>query len=581
MGPGTTTISPASDPLLHTTLGKYKVLEQIGIGGMGTVYLVEHQGLKKRFAAKVLSKELASSREAQARFSAEAQSASQLEHENVVSVTDYGFTDDGRPYIVMEFLRGETLDVRMLRGRLTLEEIVAVIIPTCHGLAAAHAASIVHRDIKPENIFLVHRPNDVFAVKVLDFGIAKTQAVNDKLTKMGQTLGSPMYMAPEACRGEEVDARADVYSVGVLLYQLMCGRLPFEDENLLKVLHMQTQDPVPLPRVWRPDIDPLLEAVIMRALAKEAQDRYYSIDSMVADFESVLPEGADTLLLRAQPGQARRTQSIPTLSAETARLSQRITPIPLGSGSLPAVGHMSAPTIGGAAPAMLAPMDTNVRSSSRVGLIAAVAVLLLGGGVAAFALMGGDKDAATTPAALPGTAGSGTTGAGPKVDSTDPGTKPPGTEPGGETGAAAGDKDGSGGKRVVGPPTEVVPVPTTPTSVKLVVRSSPKGATVRIGDTVLGKTPLTVDRPYATDNITLEVVKDGFVTETRALTFERDRDIELALDRVVVERRRPGGGSKTGGSSGGTTTVKPPPPDPGPTSGSGNDDGGLKIRGNR
>src|SRR6185369_3581643 len=127
---------------------------------------------------------------------------------------------------------------------------------------------IIHRDVKPENVFLVQRSQGRFGVKVVDFGIAKTP-INTRLTKMGETLGSPMYMSPEACRGDDVDHRADLYSFGVLLYLMLCGRPPFEHENLLKVLQMQVSDQVPPPRSLNPDISPALAAVIERALAKD------------------------------------------------------------------------------------------------------------------------------------------------------------------------------------------------------------------------------------------------------------------------------------------------------------------------
>src|SRR5215813_7112265 len=231
------------DPLVGSSLGKdFRVIKRIGSGGMAVVYLVEHQSLHKQFAIKVLSPELASNLEARARFTQEAHAASQLDHESIVSISDFGATADQRPFFVMELLRGQTLDQRVAEGAMSIEEIVAVAVPVARALAHAHAEGIIHRDVKPENVFLVQRSQGRFGVKVVDFGIAKTP-INTRLTKMGETLGSPMFMSPEACRGDDVDARADLYSFGVLLYLMLCGRLPFEDENLLKVLHMQVGSP--------------------------------------------------------------------------------------------------------------------------------------------------------------------------------------------------------------------------------------------------------------------------------------------------------------------------------------------------
>src|SRR3954468_5970295 len=241
-------------------LGKsYRVLERLGAGGMAVVYLVEHQTLLKRFAAKVLSNELASSLEARARFTQEAHASSQLDHENIVSISDFGVTADHRPFFVMELLRGETLDQRLGDGPLSIEEVVAVCVPVARALAHAHAEGIVHLDVKPENIFLVQRSQGRWGVKVVDFGIAKTP-LDARISRSGETVGSPMFMAPEVCRGddEEIDQRADVYSFGILLYLMMCGRLPFVDDSVTRVLQMQlVQLPEP-PREVNSELSPEL-----------------------------------------------------------------------------------------------------------------------------------------------------------------------------------------------------------------------------------------------------------------------------------------------------------------------------------
>jgi serine/threonine protein kinase len=174
--------SAQTNSLVGEMLGKdYRVLEQIGMGGMAVVYLVEHQTLQKRFAAKVLSPEHAESEEARARFAQEAHSASQLDHENIVTISDFGVTADQRPFFVMELLRGRTLDMRLEEGPMSIEEVVAVSVPVARALAHAHAEGVIHRDVKPENVFLVQRSQGRWTVKVVDFGIAKV-SVNPKLT---------------------------------------------------------------------------------------------------------------------------------------------------------------------------------------------------------------------------------------------------------------------------------------------------------------------------------------------------------------------------------------------------------------
>jgi serine/threonine-protein kinase len=317
-------ISPAhKDALVGSLLGKdYLVLEQIGMGGMAVVYLVEHQTLKKRFAAKVLSPEHASSEEAHARFAQEAKSASQLDHENIVTISDFGVTQDDRPYFVMELLRGQTLDVRLEQGPMSIEEVVAVSVPVARALAHAHAEGIIHRDVKPENVFLVQRSQGRWGVKVLDFGIAKVQ-VNQQLTAMGQALGSPMFMSPEACRGEDVDQRADIYSFGILLYLMFAGRVPFADESLLKILQMQVTMPLPSPRLYNPDLSPEIEAVVVRALEKNPDDRYPSMDALLLDLEAVLPEGSDALLILAQHGTSSLQSTPFPGTLDRVRQSQR------------------------------------------------------------------------------------------------------------------------------------------------------------------------------------------------------------------------------------------------------------------
>jgi serine/threonine-protein kinase len=347
------------DALVGSMLGKdYRVLQVLGTGGMAVVYLVEHQTLTKRFAAKVLSSELASSAEARERFTQEAHAASQLDHENIVTISDFGITADQRPFFVMELLRGQTLDQRLGDGPMSIEEVVAVAVPVARALAHAHAEGIVHRDVKPENIFLVQRSQGRWGVKVVDFGIAKLP-INPKRTSRNETLGSPLFMAPEMIRGEDdaVDQRADVYSFGVLLYLMLCGRLPFFDENLLKVMQMHLALPVPPPRAVNPALPEPLAAVVERALAKHPDDRYPSMDSLLIEFEAALPPGADRLLIEAQSGAAARetpfaqtlamardSQRIPHTPSEPALRTMRVSPLPSPSAVLSVTPlHSAAP----------------------------------------------------------------------------------------------------------------------------------------------------------------------------------------------------------------------------------------------
>jgi serine/threonine protein kinase/outer membrane biosynthesis protein TonB len=316
-------MSAQTNSIVGSLLGKdYRVLEQIGAGGMAVVYLVEHQTLLKRFAAKVLSEEHASNKEARARFAQEAHAASQLDHENIVTISDFGVTPDERPFYVMELLRGRTLAARLEEGPMTIADVVAVAVPVARALAHAHAEGVIHRDVKPENVFLVQRSQGRWSVKVLDFGIAKVTS-NPALTKMGQALGSPMFMAPEACRGDDVDQRADLYSFGILLYLMLTGRVPFEDESLLKVLQMQVTSPVPPPRELNPELSPELEAVVLRALEKKPDDRYPTMDALLFELQAVLPEGSDSVLVQAQFGTSLTDTPFPGQSLRMIALSSQ------------------------------------------------------------------------------------------------------------------------------------------------------------------------------------------------------------------------------------------------------------------
>jgi serine/threonine-protein kinase len=381
-----------SDPIIGSMLGKdYLVLERIGVGGMAVVYLVEHQTLQKRFAAKVLSAQHASNADARARFTQEAHAASQLDHENIVSISDFGVTADGRPYFVMELLRGQTLADRLEDGPMTIEEVVAVGVPVARALAHAHAEGVIHRDVKPENIFLVQRSQGRWGVKVLDFGIARLP-VNDRMTKTGEALGSPMYMSPEACRGEEVDPRADIYSFGIVLYLMLAGRVPFTDENLLKVLQMQVSSPLPLPSSFNPDLPPPLELVILRALAKDASERYATMDEFLFALEAALPSGSDALLIQAQFGTS--TTPFPG-TLERIRTSARMSTPPLnisitGQHQLSSSGsHRSLPITSPPAPV-----------KRRRPLVAGLLLVLAGGGVGGYLWMQ-QPPSETKAAALP------------------------------------------------------------------------------------------------------------------------------------------------------------------------------------
>jgi eukaryotic-like serine/threonine-protein kinase len=278
------------DPLLGQLIdGRYRIEAVLGEGAMGIVYRAVHSSIDKRVAIKVLRPDISRSELILARFKQEAQMASRIGNQHIVDISDFGELRDGSTYFAMEFLRGRPLASALTEERFTFERTVHVGKQLCSALGAAHAAGIVHRDLKPDNVQLTQRGDDDDFVKVLDFGIAKVIGASRVLTQVGQVFGTPHYMSPEQCAGSEVDHRTDIYAVGVILYQMATGQLPFDAPNVLGILQKQMhQQPTP-PEELAPDADipPGLSDVILRCLEKDPDDRYASMDELQADLEAV------------------------------------------------------------------------------------------------------------------------------------------------------------------------------------------------------------------------------------------------------------------------------------------------------
>jgi serine/threonine-protein kinase len=269
-----------------------------------------------RVAVKILRRELTRQRDQVTRFLAEATTLEELRHPNVVRVLLHGRLGDGRPYQVMELLRGETLASRLERqtpwpaGR-----ILHVAIQLARALSAAHQRGIIHRDLKPENVFLVEKDGDRDHVKLLDFGVAKDLAQPQQLTADGATVGTPFYMSPEQCMGRpDIDERADVYGLGVLLYQMCTGQLPYSSTSWIEVMALHMSAPFPLLRAARPELPPALEACVMRAVQKQPDDRWPTMAALRQELE-VLQESLEAVFDGRPTDPERRPSALPAASA--------------------------------------------------------------------------------------------------------------------------------------------------------------------------------------------------------------------------------------------------------------------------
>jgi serine/threonine-protein kinase len=273
------TVTGAVDSLVGTTLeAKYRIESRIGAGGMGAVYKAHHLMLGRDVAVKVLHAAMLADAKAAERFRREAQAAARIEHANAVTIYDFGISADGSAYLVMELLRGTSLrDVLDRDGALTLGRTVEIFVQVCAGIDRAHQLGIIHRDIKPDNIMVDERADGTTGVKVVDFGIAMLQDLlntgSTRLTGTGMVVGTANYMSPEHCRGADVDARSDIYSLGIVLYEMLTGRVPFSSPVASAVIVAHVNEPPPPLGVYRQDVPPAVERVVLGALAKRPEDR--------------------------------------------------------------------------------------------------------------------------------------------------------------------------------------------------------------------------------------------------------------------------------------------------------------------
>ncbi len=316
---------PNPDPLIGTFVGSYRVERLLGEGGMGAVYELLHPGIGKRLALKLLHPEYAARPQIVQRFFDEARSVNMIGHPNIVDIMDFAELSDGRRYILMEYLEGESLSDTIERvGPMPSDTVAEVGVAICSALEAAHAAGIVHRDLKPENVHLVPRPDNPHYVKVLDFGIAKLSAdlhlMPGAATRSGVVMGTPSYMSPEQAMGrtKEIDHRTDVYALGIILYEMLVGEVPFAAESFGDLMLKHLQEPPQSIRQFRPDAPPSWNEVIQVALAKQREDRFQTMGAMAQAIRDAA-EGRSITVPTA--GHADPTMSMDTAAARAAAAS--------------------------------------------------------------------------------------------------------------------------------------------------------------------------------------------------------------------------------------------------------------------
>jgi serine/threonine-protein kinase len=387
--------------------GRYRIVKKLGQGGMGTVFLAEQVSVRRKIALKLLDPALSFEPELMKRFEAEAEVAARLSHPNTVTLFDFGRDEQGRLYIAMEYAEGRPLrEVVAAEAPLPAARAVYIIEQVASSLADAHDHGITHRDMKPDNVILSERGGQRDIARVLDFGIAKLQDSTgtlvqgrEPMTRAGQILGTPQYMAPEQILGQRVDGRTDIYALGMMLYEMLTARLPFNAPTVMALLAMHMHDPPRPIHEVRPDVPPALAAVVMRCLEKSPDARPASMRALLAELAAIRAQLGVTTPM---PGFVTPVGPYPGPPS-----GPYAGPPPIAYGT-PAPGH-GAPAYAAPTPAPLPypPVQPPPRrgGGNKALIAAVVAVVAAGGGVGVFFATrggsGGDTPASTTPSPGP------------------------------------------------------------------------------------------------------------------------------------------------------------------------------------
>jgi serine/threonine-protein kinase len=506
------------DPLLGCELhGRYRIDRKLGQGGMGAVYQAHQLSVRRDVAVKIMRGEGGIDPTLVKRFFQEARAASQLTSRHTIKIIDFGETDDGIYYMAMELLKGQPLDAVLAEGPMDPERAIQIGRHVCLALKEAHGLGIIHRDLKPSNIFLEPSEEEPEIAKVLDFGIAKWQQAGvSQLTTVGSLYGTPSYMSPEQCQALPLDARSDLYALGVILYQLVAGRPPFDAPSSVLLVMAQVEDPPPPLAEVAPTVPSALARLIHRLLAKQPADRPGSAEELLAELDRV-----------REALRARRPPSRPPLSLSlTAPASLSELQVTDRGGSGPAAIPSAA--LSGGEPA--------VRRRWPWVLLPALLIAGLGTGLAVWGsqrpsflppppaplaeLFGSAlAPAAPTPAAAPTPGSAGTSSA--PASATPPPAGPGVAEA--PDAAATPAPVGAEGPQPVGSPT-----------VQIRLLSEPLGAFAIVGDVSVLETPARLKLLIADKPVQVRFRKPGYQDEVRTFTPDQDREV-----RVVLKAEKP------------------------------------------
>ena len=496
-------------------IGQYRITNMIGAGGMGVVYAAEHTLIGRAAAVKVLLPEFSQNQSIVARFFNEAKAATAIRHPGIVEIYDFGWHTDGSAYIVMEYLNGETLADRRKRTAMSWSAVLTATRQIAGALAAAHGKAIVHRDLKPDNVFIVSDPEVPGGerIKLLDFGIAKlaSDQPGENKTRTGSVMGTPTFMAPEQCRGVPVDHRADLYSLGVMMFVLGTGRPPFVGEGSGDVLAAHIHVPPPLMSSLVPGVPPTIEELVQRLLAKSPADRPQTAEDVIRTIDAITGFGTNPNLTPVP-----RMSSSPAIMGAPMATPMH-TPMPTPASS------QTPTTLSGAASDK--PPTVSGSRRSRTVLVAAVAAIALGATAIVFSMKGSSETTAKPAASGDSHAVAAAT---PSAHASDP--------------AAAAATDSVSAQAPASPtivtpsPSEPAPPPSVPAqpavaTVEVSIVSTPPGAIVLRDATQLGVTPFhgTLPKGDAPVKLTLRKAghKDKVITVVPAAALDEKVKLEL------------------------------------------------------